>query len=500
MASLLSLKNISKTFGAVHANSGVSFEVEEGSTHGVVGENGAGKSTIMKIVYGLYQKDSGQILYKGQEVPIRSPQDALKLGIGMVQQHFTFVPTLTVWENVVLGNEPTLGKLPKKALLKEIDAIQKNFGFSLNLESKVENLPVGLQQQVEILKILYQKANLLIFDEPTAVLTPQEVKTLFERLRQLNADGKTIVIITHKLKEILDFTKSVTVMRQGKVVETKPTSEYTQSRLAEAIIGRKQVSLPARSVFKSESPTLEVKELCYSPKTGSVLSNLTFSIKPGEILGIAGIEGNGQRELCEILSNVERNYSGEVRYLGKPLNTYKTYPVKQEGLSVIPPDRHHEGVILDFTVEENAILGHHKEKAIAHGFRLSFSKREALTRDILKQFDVRPADGTLPMYSLSGGNQQKLVVGRETHGAPKFLIAAHPTRGVDIGAIEFIHTHFLKLRSEGCAILLISSELDEVLALSDRILVLFRGKIVGETTPQKATESQLGLWMTGGSA
>lgn len=497
MSLAFSFHGITKRFGSVLASDSVSFAVEKGSIHGVVGENGAGKSTIMKILYGLYVPDAGEIRVEERAQNITDPLHAISLGIGMVHQHFMLVPTLSVWENVVLGSEPTLGKINVSEVLQRLDAIQKDFGFSLDLTEKIENLAVGLQQQVEILKLLYRNAEILILDEPTAVLTPQEVTLLFERLKTLKEKKKTIVLITHKLKEILSFTENVTVMRQGKVVETIATKSLTETTLAEKIIGRKRMLLSSTPRSSKSDTVLKLQNVSWTRQKKQELTNISLEVHAGEIVGIAGIEGNGQHALIEVLSRVFRPTSGSITFLGEELGNKERYFLKQNGLSVIPPNRQDEAIVLDFTVNENAILGHHREDAYTKGCFLSSGKVETYTAGLLERFDVRPRNGELPVSALSGGNQQKLVVARETDGKVKFLIAAHPTRGVDIGAIEFIHSHFLKLKKEGAAILLFSSELDEILALSDRILVMYHGHIVGEVEREKATERQLGLWMTG---
>ncbi len=496
---VFSFKNITKTFASVLANHEVSFSVAEGTIHGVVGENGAGKSTIMKILYGMFEPDSGTIHFQGKPRSIPDPQTAISLGIGMVHQHFMLVPTLTVWENIILGKEPSKWLLDKASILKQLKSLKTKFGFQVDLEAKIESLSVGHQQQVEILKLLYRKANILILDEPTAVLSPQEVESLFEKLKLLKKAHKTIVIITHKLKEILSFTDSVTVMRQGKAIETLPTSSLTEDSLAEKIIGRKRIPLNfEKSGFEPE-PVLKVASLSLSEAHNSILRHISFEINRGEIVGIAGIEGNGQHELIEVLAGVEKNYSGTVILNQENIKELSAYDLKQKGFSLIPPDRHLEGVILPFSLAENAILGHHRDPQIKSGPFLSSTKITQLASQLIQSFDIRPGEPSQSIAGLSGGNQQKLVVARETAREVSFLLAAHPTRGIDIGAIDFIHQYFLKLKAQGTAMLLISSELEEILKLSDRILVLYRGEIVAQVLKNEATEKDLGLWMTGGS-
>ncbi|MCB0403890.1 MAG: ABC transporter ATP-binding protein [Bdellovibrionales bacterium] len=494
--------HVSKTFGAVQANRDVSFTIAANSLHGVVGENGAGKSTIMKILYGLYTADSGEIRIDGKPVKLQSPHEAIALGVGMVHQHFMLVPTLSVWENIILGQEPTRGRLHRHTILQKLSALQEQYGFSLDLEKTIEELPVGHQQQVEILKLLYREANVLILDEPTAVLTPQEVDTLFEKMHALWKQGKSIVLITHKLREILRFTDNITVMRQGAVVETVAAKGLEERTLAEKIVGRKLATLPTRQSHPKREEVLQVLNLGVAGKYGKpALDHVSFSIHRGEVVGIAGIEGNGQHELVEVLSGVNRSYEGSARLLGQEYNQVPAYTAKQNGLSVIPPDRHREAVVLEFSLAENFVLGHHREDRYGRNGYLSPTKLSRHADALMERFDVRPRNAHLPMSSLSGGNQQKCVVARElSQSRTDFLLAAHPTRGVDIGAIEFIHQQFLLERDKGAAILLISSELEEILSLSDRILVLYEGRVVGETTPSKTSEAQLGLWMTGATA
>ncbi len=494
-----SFASVSKRFGAVQANAAVSFSVQDKSIHGVVGENGAGKSTIMKLLYGLYTPDEGSITVRGKKVKFRSPQDALAEGIGMVHQHFMLVPTLAVWENVVLGSEPHAWASNRKKSLARLSEIQKEFGFHLDLEAKVETLPVGLQQQVEILKILYREAKILIFDEPTAVLTPQEVDTFIERLRGLQAQGKTIIFISHKLKEILKLTDRVTVMRQGKVVGSWETDSLTETSLAEAMIGRKMHSLPHRTPTPAAEPLLKAEKLSVTSAHRRVLSDLSFSLRAGEVVGVAGVDGNGQQEWIETLARVRSDYEGHLTWKGQDYRAWSTYDFKQRGLGVIPPDRLFEAVILDFTLSENVLLGHHFATEVTKGGRVFWPQLAKTTSDLIHRFDIRPNDPQARMGGLSGGNQQKLVVSRELSRNVQLLVAAHPTRGVDIGAIECIHSEILRLRDQGAAVILFSSELDEILALSDRILVLYNGKIQGECTRAEADETQIGLWMTGGS-
>lgn len=497
-------RNVWKRFEHLVANQEVSFAVEAGSIHGVVGENGAGKSTIMKVLYGLYEADEGEIIVHGATARLRSPHDAIGLGIGMVHQHFMLIPTLPVWKNVILGAENSF-LLKESAILRELSQLQKSFGLSLDLTTQVSNLSVGEQQQVEILKVLYRKAAILILDEPTAVLTPHEVDVLFERLLDLNAAGKTIILISHKLHEILRFTKNVTVMRQAKVVCTVPTSSLTENTLAEAIIGRPAKPLAKLTLTQKQTdqrPVFQVKNLSLA-KSGAphdLLREVSFSVCPGEIVGIAGISGNGQQELIEVIAGIESRYDGEVTLLDRGLRTWSTYQVKQNGFALIPADRNEEGLIGNFSVQDNLTLGHHHESRHCRSFYRQPAQISKTTIPLLDKYDIRPRSLEAYVKSLSGGNQQKVIIAREMDQDVRFLLAAYPTRGVDIGAIEFIYDLFQKRKAEGTGILLISSELDELFALSDRILVLFEGKIAGEADPKQCTPRQIGLMMTGGAS
>lgn len=471
----------------------------EKSIHGVVGENGAGKSTLMKILYGLYSPDEGEIWIRGRKRRIGSPHQAIELGIGMVHQHFMLIPTLTVWQNIILGHEPA-NILHRKQILEELGGLQKSFGLSLDLESRIEELALGQQQQVEILKLLYRRADVLILDEPTAVLTPREVEILFEKLRSLWEKGHTICLITHKLREILKFTESVTILRDGKVVDSLPTSLLNEAMLAEKIVGRPVRNLPCIPKHARNETVLTIENLRVAKRRGRpALDRISLEVGSHEIVGIAGVEGNGQQELVEVLSRVQPQYEGLVTLMGSDVRENPTYFLKQEGLAVIPSDRHRDGLILAFSLRENLILGHHREARFTRGKFISLSKTVKESERLVERFDIRPQYLENHIVNFSGGNQQKAIAARELSTKVRFLVASHPTRGLDIGAIETIHALILSLREEGAAILLISSELDEILALADRILVLYEGRIVGETMREAATPALLGLWMTGGN-
>jgi general nucleoside transport system ATP-binding protein len=490
-------RKITKAFDSYLANDNVSFQVQSNGLHGVVGENGAGKSTIMKILYGLYQPDAGEIWIRGKRTVIQNPQRAIQLGIGMVHQHFMLVPTIPVWQNIILGKEPSPFLLDSRRVQAQLSELQTNYGFSLDLAAPTESLPVGQQQQVEILKLLYREAEILILDEPTAVLTPQEVDALFEKLKGLWSKGKTIVLISHKLREILSFTETITVMRRGQVVESVKTQGLNEADLGQKIVGRQIHPLPERRTLRESPLVLKVSGLTLVRDHKPRLQQISFEVRAGEILGVAGVTGNGQDELLEVLANVSQDYEGSVTLNGKELKEVSTYEIKQKGLSVIPSDRLREGLVLNFSVLENFLLGHHREPKFTKGPCLSKARTLTQIRPLMEAFDIRPRNPAIPVRALSGGNQQKVIIARELSHEVKLLVAAYPTRGVDIGACESIHSTFLKYRDEGAAVVLVSSELDEVLSLSDRILVLFEGRITGETIRSSATESQLGLWMMG---
>ncbi|WP_243028186.1 ABC transporter ATP-binding protein [Thermus albus] len=489
----LVLKDITKRFPLVLANDRISLDLNWGEVLALVGENGAGKSTLMKIVYGLQPPDKGEMWVDGQPYRPKSPLDAIAHGIGMVHQHFMLVEPFTVLENLVLGLEPG-GPLylNLEEARKRATALMAELGFQVPLDERIENLPVGLQQRVEILKALYRQAKILILDEPTAVLTPQEAEELFRFLRAYVAKGNAVIFISHKLKEVLAVSDRVTVIRDGKVVGTVDTPKTSLEELARMMVGREVVLRVEKGPAKPGEVVLEVEGLEAPPR----LRGVSFSVRAGEIVGIAGVEGNGQTELVEALAGL-RKYRGTVRYLGHPL-PHQALRVREAGVSHIPEDRLARGLVLDFSVRENAILGDQRRPPF-RGF-LGFLDGKAMehhARALVETFDVRPRSTELSARRFSGGNQQKIVVGRELLRGPRLLIAAQPTRGVDVGAIEFIHQRLVEARDQGLAVLLVSADLSEVISLSDRILVMYEGRIVGELTPEEAKEERLGLLMAG---
>jgi len=496
---MLELKNITKTFGSVVANRDVSLKIEKGEIHAIVGENGAGKSTIMKIAYGFYNADSGEILFDGREVSIRTPQDAIALGIGMVHQHFMLVEAMTVAENIILGAETgSAVNLDLDKAVSEIRKLSEDLKLGVDPRALVEDLSVGQQQRVELLKALYRHADLLILDEPTAVLSPQEIEDFFAILRRMREQGKTIIIITHKLDEVLAISDEVTVMRDGKVVGNVTTSETNAKELARMIVGRDVLLRVEKPDAHPTGSVLEVTDLSVRGKHEIAVDGVSFSVRAGEIVGVAGIEGNGQTELIECLAGLTKAVSGSIKFDGRDITSSSARRRKELGIAHIPEDRHRRGLLLNSDLSENAILGVHYRPPIAAGGFISSAAVEKRVGEIIENFDVRPPNAELPARALSGGNQQKLIIGREFEIEPRLLLVSQPTRGVDIGAIEFIHRKLIELRDSGAAILLVSAELEEVTALADRLLVIREGKIAGEVDPKTTSVEEIGLLMTGG--
>ena len=497
---MLELRNITKTFGSVLANDDVSITVHKGTIHAIVGENGAGKSTVMRIAYGFYHADSGEILVDGKPVQIRSPHDAIALGIGMVHQHFMLVDTMTVAENIILGAETgSAVSLDLEKANRDIKALSDELKLNINPRGVIEDLSVGQQQRVELLKALYRNADLLILDEPTAVLTPQEVAEFFAILRRMKQQGKTIIIITHKLEEVLAISDEVTVMRDGRSVGNVKTADTTAKDLARMIVGRDVLLRVEKTDAAPKDVVLDVKGLSVSGRHGRAVDDVSFTVRAGEIVGIAGIEGNGQTELIEALAGLIPASGGRIEFEGRDVTRDGARKLKELHIAHIPEDRHRRGLLLNSDLAENSILGVHYRPPVASGPGfMDSSAIEKRVTGIIKNFDVRPPVPDLPARSLSGGNQQKLIIGREFELDPKLLLVSQPTRGVDIGAIEFIHKAIIELRDKGRAILLVWAELEEVTALADRLLIIREGRIVGEVDPKASSVDEIGLMMTGG--
>ena len=499
---ILELKNITKRFGPVLANDNVSLDVIEGTIHGIVGENGAGKSTLMSILFGFYQSDNGIIKVFNKEVIINSSQKAISLGIGMVHQHFMLVPTFSVLENVILGNEN--GSILSKNLSSARDKLIKlsnSFGLEINPDTLIQNLPVGMQQRVEILKSLSRGAKILVLDEPTGVLTPQETEALFGILKSLKEQGVTVILITHKLKEIMAVTDFVSVMRNGKMVSNLVTQNTSTGEIAELMVGRKVLFSIDKKASQAGDTLLQVSNLNLTKDDGhQVLKNINFHLKAGEILGVAGVAGNGQSELLDSLSGILPIKEGSIKIMDQEIfsqNEMDPKEIRKLGVSHVPEDRQSRGIVLPFQNRENSILGFHYLDKWNKGIFLDNSKISSYLQNISEQFDVRPNNPFLKSANLSGGNQQKLVLAREIDSKPKILLVGQPTRGVDIGAIEFIHKHLIEMRDNGVAVLLVSVELDEIMSLSDRIIVMNNGEIVGEVLSKEANEKDIGLLMAG---
>lgn len=488
-----------KQYPGVLANNNVNVQVEKGSVLCIIGENGAGKSTLMNMLYGLERPTSGEMRINGKKVTLNSSRDAMKHKIGMVHQHFMLVNELPVLENIILGVEPKSGLfLNYKKAQKEVQELGERYGMKVPLHQLTSTLPVGVQQKVEILKALYREAEILIFDEPTAVLTPQETQELFENIRLLAKQGKTIILITHKLDEVMQISDDIVVMRRGQVVGNLKTKDTNVKELAEHMVGK---ALPPMSEREETTGAVQVemKDIYLKPQNeGFGLKNISIHIKEGEVLGVAGISGNGQSELARVLAGLEAPQKGQVILKGQDVTAHGRRKRMLDGISYISEDRKEEGLCLDWSIAQNAFAGYHILPEFTNKVGLlNNAKINEVAKDIIADFDVRTPSHLTPIGSLSGGNQQKVVVARETINGASVIIAAEPTRGVDIGAISFIHNHLIGLRNEGASVLLISSDLDEVFKLSDRIIVLFEGEVVADVRPSEVTREDLGLYMSG---
>ncbi len=498
-APLLELKGITKRFPGVVANDGVDFDLRKGEVHALLGENGAGKSTLMNILYGLYHPDEGEFRLNGKPLRINSPREAIDAGIGMVHQHFMLIPVMTVAENIVLAAEPTKGPfIDEGEAEKRVRELSERFGLAVRPDARIESISVGMQQRVEILKALYRGAEILILDEPTAVLTPQESSELFEIIESLKAEGKSIIFITHKLNEVLEIAERITVLRRGKTIDTVPREGATEEGLARLMVGREVILRVDKSKAEPGAPLLTVEDLYVDDERGlEAVRGISFEVKAGEIVGIAGVDGNGQSELIDAITGLRRAKAGRISVGQRDLTHDSPRECLDAGVGHIPEDRQLRGLVLDFSLAENIALHDYREEPDSKYGWLFPGRLIARARTLLKEFDVRGGGPETRAAALSGGNQQKVIVAREVSRDPSVLVAAQPTRGLDVGAIEFVHRRLVEERDEGRAILLVSFELDEVLSLSDRILVIYEGQIVAEYSPD-VSEEEIGLAMVGG--
>jgi ABC-type uncharacterized transport system ATPase subunit len=497
---VLELRGITKRFPGVLANDAVDLDLGRGEIHALLGENGAGKSTLMNILYGLYKPDAGEITLNGKHVSFSSAKDAIVAGIGMVHQHFMLIPVMTVAENIVLGNEPVRNGvlLDERAAARRVRELAKSFNFHVDPDARIDRITVGQQQRVEIMKALYRNADILILDEPTAVLTPQEATDLFEILRTLRREGISIIFISHKLNEVLDIADRITVLRRGKKIETVPSSEATQASLARAMVGRDVLLRVEKKPVVPGGPLLLVENLHVVDDRGlPAVRGVSFEVRANEILGIAGVDGNGQSELIDALAGLRRPADGRIAVEGRDLTRADTRHVIDLGVGHIPEDRQRRGLVLEFNLAENLSLHDYRKEPESRFGWLFIRRMIARARKLLREFDVRGGTPLTRAAALSGGNQQKVVIAREIAGNPRVLIAAQPTRGLDVGAIEYVHRRLVEARDEGKAVLLLSLELEEVRSLADRILVIYEGRFVGEYDPS-VSEEELGIAMTGG--
>jgi general nucleoside transport system ATP-binding protein len=500
-AQVLEMRHITKRFPGIVANDDVGFDLREGEVHALLGENGAGKSTLMNILYGLYHPDEGEILIKGSPVRLGSPSAAIEAGVGMVHQHFMLIPVMTVAENIVLAEEPTREGvlLDMGEAERRVQEISDRYGLAVNPGARIMDITVGQQQRVEILKALYREADILVLDEPTAVLTPQEAQDLFEVVRQLTARGKSIVFISHKLNEVLEVADRITVLRRGKLIETLPAQGATEESLARLMVGREVLLRVAKTPAQPSDTLLEISDLSvYDDRGIEKVRGVTFGVRAGEIVGLAGIDGNGQTELIDAITGLRGVTSGIVSVDGENVTGASAHGHLDAGIGHIPEDRQRRGLVLEYSIAENIALHDYRSPPASRLGWLFPRRLVERARTLIRNFDVRGGGPNTRAGGLSGGNQQKVVLAREIERDPKVLIAAQPTRGLDVGAIEFVHRRLIEERDEGRAILLVSLELEEVLSLSDRILVMYEGEIVGEFPPS-ASEEELGYAMTGGT-
>ncbi|PDZ74064.1 ABC transporter ATP-binding protein [Bacillus pseudomycoides] len=501
MEYVIEMNNITKVFPGIVANDNITLQVKQGEIHALLGENGAGKSTLMNVLFGLYQPEQGEIKIKGNPVKITNPNIANDFGIGMVHQHFMLVHNFTVTENIILGNEPKRkGKIAIDEAAKEIQQLSEQYGLAVDPYAKIEDISVGMQQRVEILKTLYRGAEILIFDEPTAVLTPQEIHELIQIMKKLVREGKSIILITHKLKEIMEVCDRCTIIRKGKGIGTVDVANTDEHKLAELMVGR-QVNFKTEKIdARPKEDVLAIANLVvHDVRQLPAVKGLDLTVRAGEIVGIAGIDGNGQSELIEAITGLRKVESGSIAINGKEITNWPVRRITEEGVGHIPEDRHKHGLVLDFSVRDNIVLQTYYKNPFSNKGILNFSKITKKAKELIEQFDVRTPSEQTVARALSGGNQQKAIIAREVDRDPDLLIAAQPTRGLDVGAIEFIHKKLIEQRDKGKAVLLLSLELDEILNVSDRVAVIYEGKIVAIVNAKETNEKQLGLLMAGGT-
>lgn len=498
---MIEMRDIVKRFGDFVANDHINLKVHKGEIHALLGENGAGKSTLMNILYGLYTPNSGEIWIKGKKVEVKNPNVSIAHGVGMVHQHFMLVKPFTVAENIILGMEPTLGlnRINIKKAIEDVRQISEKYGLQVDPEAKIQDITVGMQQRVEILKALYRGADILILDEPTAVLTPQEIKELIAIMHNLTEQGKSIILITHKLKEIKAAADYCTIIRRGKRIDTVEVRSTTENELASMMVGREVSFEVDKEERQTENVVLKIENLVVEDnRKQEAVKGLNLEVRAGEILGIAGVDGNGQTELIEAITGLRKIKSGRILINGKDITNKTPREVFESGVCNIPEDRQKHGLVLDYTIAENMVLENYRKEPFSSGIRLNFPQIFSFTEELMEKFDVRPRNKDLKARSLSGGNQQKVIIAREVTNDPDLLIAAQPTRGLDVGAIEFVHRSLVDQRDKNKAVLLVSFELDEVMSVSDSIAVIYEGKIVGIVNAKDTNENELGLMMAGG--
>ena len=496
---IIEMLNIRKEFPGIVANDDVTLQVKKGEIHALLGENGAGKSTLMNVLFGLYQPEKGEIRVRGERVHINSPNKANDLGIGMVHQHFMLVDTFTVSENIILGKEPkTLGRIDRKRAARDVRDISGRYGLQIDPEAKVADISVGMQQRAEILKTLYRGADILIFDEPTAVLTPHEIQELIQIMKNLVNEGKSIILITHKLTEIMEVCDRVTIIRKGKGITTLDVAQTDQDELASLMVGREVSFKTDKQPADPKQEVLSLSDVTVKDARGvEAVKQLSLSVRAGEIVGIAGVDGNGQSELIEAITGLRKTHAGTITLNGRQLQNMPPRKMTEAGIGHIPQDRHKHGLVLDFPIGENIVLQSYYQKPYSSFGILNKHAIYDKARSLIEEYDVRTPDEYTPARALSGGNQQKAIIGREVDRNPDLLIAAQPTRGLDVGAIEFVHKKLIEQRDAGKAVLLLSFELDEIMNLSDRIAVIFEGSIIANVNPLETSEQELGLLMAG---